>query len=140
MIILILNGPNLNLLGSREPEIYGHATLADLENDLREQFPDIDLHFFQSNHQGELIERLHQAHFDEIQGVVFNPAGYTHTSLALREAVAAITPPVVEVHLSNIYAREVFRHTSVMAAVCVGQITGLGQAGYHLAVRYLLGL
>lgn len=139
MNILILNGPNLNLLGSREPEIYGHATLADLENDLRDQFPDVDLDFFQSNHQGELIERLHQAHFEEIQGVVFNPAGYTHTSLALREAVAAITPPVIEVHLSNIYAREAFRHASVLAAVCIGQITGLGQAGYHLAVRYLLG-
>ena len=138
MNILILNGPNLNLLGSREPEIYGYATLNDLENGLREQFPDVDLDFFQSNHQGELIERLHQAHFDEIQGIVFNPAGYTHTSLALREAVAAITPPVVEVHLSNIYAREAFRHTSVMAAVCAGQITGLGQAGYYLAVRYLL--
>lgn len=136
--ILILNGPNLNLLGTREPETYGAATLDDLEADLRDAFPDVDFAFFQHNHEGALIDRLHAAHADAEDGIVFNPGGYTHTSVALRDAVAAIAPPVVEVHLSNIHAREAFRHTSRLAAVCAGQISGLGFAGYHLAVRYLL--
>jgi 3-dehydroquinate dehydratase-2 len=136
--ILILNGPNLNLLGAREPDTYGHATLDDLEHDLHAAFPDVAFLFFQSNHEGALIEQLHAAHQDELDGVVFNPGGYTHTSVALRDAVTAIAPPVVEVHLSNIHSREAFRRTSLMAPVCAGQITGLGMAGYHLAVQYLL--
>lgn len=138
MNVLILNGPNLNLLGTREPETYGRTTLAALEGDLRHAFPEVDFAFFQSNHQGALIDRLHQAHAESMDGVVFNPGGYTHTSVALRDAIAAISVPVVEVHLSNVHAREDFRHRSLLAPVCVGQISGLGTAGYQLAVRYFL--
>ena len=137
MTILLLNGPNLNLLGRREPEIYGHATLADLERDLRASFPDVVFSFFQSNREGELIDRLHEAHRDAVDGIVFNPGAFTHTSVALRDAIAAIDPPVIEVHLSNIYAREEFRRRSHVAPVSVGQISGLGHQGYFLAVQYL---
>ncbi len=136
MNILILNGPNLNLLGTREPETYGAATLAEIEAALRRAFPEVDFAFFQSNHEGALIDRLHQT--QDAHGIVFNPGGYTHTSVALRDAVAAIDVPVVEVHLSNIHAREPFRRRSLVAPACAGQISGLGPAGYHLAVRYLL--
>jgi 3-dehydroquinate dehydratase-2 len=136
--LLILNGPNLNLLGTREPETYGAGTLDELARGLRQAFPDVAFEFAQSNHEGELIDRLHTAHEESTDGVVFNPGGYTHTSVALRDAVAAIDPPVVEVHLSNIHAREAFRHTSRLAPACAGQIVGLGRAGYHLAVRYLV--
>ena len=136
MKLLILNGPNLNLLGTREPETYGSATLADLEADLRATFPDLDLDFAQSNHEGALIDWIHAAATDGTAGVVFNPGGYTHTSVALRDAIAGVDVPVVEVHISNVHARETFRHTSLLAPVCVGQIVGLGLAGYVLAVRY----
>ncbi len=136
-MFLILNGPNLNLLGAREPDVYGTQTLDDIERELREAFPDADLQFFQSNHEGALIDRLHEAHEAGAQGVVFNPGAYTHTSVALRDAVAAIDPPVVEVHLSNIAAREDFRRESLIAPVCAGSISGLGSSGYHLAARYL---
>lgn len=139
MNLLVLNGPNLNLLGTREPEVYGAGTLADLEAELRQAFPDVAFDFAQSNHEGALIDRLHAAHDEGVDGVVFNPGGYTHTSVALRDAVAAVNPPVVEVHLSNIHARESFRRTSRLAPVCVGQITGLGRTGYHLAVQYFVG-
>ncbi|NBB74907.1 MAG: type II 3-dehydroquinate dehydratase [Bacteroidetes bacterium] len=139
MNLLVLNGPNLNLLGTREPATYGTATLATLEQDLRQAFPDVAFTFVQSNHEGELIDRLHAAHEEAVSGVVFNPGGYTHTSVALHDAVAAIDPPVVEVHLSNIHAREAFRHTSRVAPACAGQIAGLGPAGYHLAVQYFVG-
>ncbi|GIV57156.1 MAG: 3-dehydroquinate dehydratase [Rhodothermaceae bacterium] len=138
MKILILNGPNLNLLGTREPATYGAATLDDLAAGLRRAFPDVTLAFFQSNHEGDLIDRLHAAHEERLDGVVFNPGGYTHTSVALRDAVAAIDVPVLEVHLSNIHAREPFRRRSLLAPVCAGQISGLGPAGYHLAVRYFV--
>ena len=139
MTLLILNGPNLNMLGTREPETYGRATLADLEAELRAAFPEVTFAFFQSNHEGALIDRLHEAHRTAVDGIIFNPGGYTHTSVALRDAIAAITPAVVEVHLSNVHAREAFRHRSLLAPVCVGQICGLGRAGYHLAVRYFVG-
>lgn len=136
--ILILNGPNLNLLGTRDPNTYGQTSLDALEKDLESAFPDTELRFDQANGEGELIDRLHAAHDDDVQGVVFNPGGYTHTSVALRDAVSAVEPPVIEVHLSNIQGREDFRRHSRIAPVCVGQISGLGTHGYRLAVRYLL--
>lgn len=136
--ILILNGPNLNRLGSRETDIYGAGTLADLERNLRSDFPTVAFVFVQSNHEGALIDALHRAADDDTAGVVLNGGGFTHTSVALRDAIAAIDIPVVEVHISNIHAREPFRHESLTGAACVGVITGLGFAGYHLAVRYLL--
>jgi len=135
--ILILNGPNLNLLGEREPDQYGKTSLANLESDLQTEFPDTDLSFYQSNHEGELVDRLHEAHRASLDGIVFNPGAYTHTSVALRDAVKAIATPVIEVHLSNIYSREPFRHVSYLAPVCIGQISGLGVGGYYLAVRWL---
>jgi len=138
MRLLILNGPNLNLLGSREPDTYGDVSLASLEEALRREFPAEMVVFFQSNHEGELIDRLQGAHDESIDGIVFNPGGYTHTSVALRDAIAAIDTPVIEVHISNIAARESFRHRSVTAGSTLGQISGLGVMGYHLAVRYFL--
>ncbi len=138
MKLLVLNGPNLNLLGSRETDIYGTGTLADLEASLRSEFADVDFAFEQSGHEGSLIDALHEAASRRFDGIVFNPAGYSHTSVALRDAVAAIDVPVVEVHISNVYARERFRHVSRTAAAAVGVISGLGMAGYALAVRYLL--
>lgn len=135
--ILVLNGPNLNLLGEREPDQYGKLSLEQLEADLRNEFPDTDLSFYQSNHEGDLVDCLHQGHRLGLSGIVFNPGAYTHTSVALRDAVRAIETPVIEVHLSNIYSREAFRHFSHLAPVCVGQISGLGAVGYSLAVRWL---
>lgn len=137
-MLLVLNGPNLNLLGTREPDTYGTTTLDDIESDLEDAFPDVTFRFEQANGEGTLIDHLHRAHEKEVDGIVFNPGGYTHTSVALRDGVAAIDPPVVEVHLSNVHAREEFRRTSRIAPACVGQISGLGPAGYPLAVRYLL--
>ncbi|MBX2978945.1 MAG: type II 3-dehydroquinate dehydratase [Flavobacteriales bacterium] len=137
--ILILNGPNLNLLGSRETDIYGSTDLETLINGLRERFPDVLLEHMQSNVEGELVNALHEARTRHA-GVVFNPGGYSHTSVALRDAVAAIGIPVVEVHLSNLLAREPFRHTSLVGSVAAGSIMGMGAAGYELAVRFLSGL
>lgn len=136
--LLILNGPNLNLLGTRDPDAYGTASLSDIEEDIAGAFSDVEFTFRQSNAEGTLIDHLHTAHDEGVDGVVFNPGGYTHTSVALRDAVDAIAPPVVEVHLSNVHGREDFRRTSRIAPVCVGQISGLGAMGYRLAVRYLL--
>lgn len=136
MRLLVLNGPNLNLLGKREPEIYGVATLDDLEAHLRSVFPTHELKFFQSNVEGELIDRLQAAEAD-VDGVVFNPGGYSHTSVALRDAIAAIAVPVVEVHISNVAARESFRHHSLTAAACIGQIAGFGSDSYRLGVLAL---
>lgn len=135
MRILILNGPNLNMLGKREPGIYGSATLADIEASLTRRFPQVDFTFTQSNYEGGLIDALQTA---DVDGIVINGAGFTHTSVALRDAIASIDTPVVEVHISNIHARESFRHASLTAAVCVGAITGLGTEGYALAVQYFL--
>lgn len=137
--ILILNGPNLNLLGSRETDVYGSTDLETLINGLRERFPDVQLEHVQSNVEGELVNALHEA-CTRHAGVVFNPGGYSHTSVALRDAVAAIGIPVVEVHLSNLLAREPFRHTSLVGSVAAGSIMGMGAVGYELAVRYLSGL
>jgi len=141
MNIHIINGPNLNLLGVRQPEIYGHETLGDIEKKMRQIFEqkNVALHFFQSNSEGGIIDALHAARYaHNADAVVINPGAYTHYSIAIRDAVAAIQIPVIEVHLSNIHAREPFREHSVVAAVCRGRIEGLGWNGYRLAVEYLL--
>ena len=139
MKILVLNGPNLNLLGIREPEVYGHDSLDDIKHWL-ESHPDtggIELQFFQSNHEGALIDALHEE-IGQIAGCVFNPGAYTHTSYALRDAIAVVDYPVVEVHLSDIKNREPFRKVSVLKDVCLSQISGLGKEGYLEGVRLLV--
>lgn len=137
--IAVLNGPNLDRLGKREPEIYGRATLADLEEALRGEFAaSAALEFFQSNHEGALIDRIAALADTKADGLVFNPGAYTHTSVALRDALAGSGLRVVEVHISNIYKREEFRQHSLTAAVSQAVISGLGFEGYHAAVRYLL--
>ncbi len=133
--ITIINGPNLNLLGRRTPEIYGNQTLAELEAELRAAFPQVELQFRQSNREGEIIDWLQQA--DGQDGIVLNGGAFSHYSLAIRDAIEAIATPVVEVHLSNLAAREAFRQVSLFSAVCRGSIVGLGKAGYELALRYL---
>lgn len=133
--LAIVNGPNLNLLGTREPEVYGSRTFDDYLADLRSQFPDCELVYYQSNVEGELINHLHSC-MGKVQGIILNAGAYTHTSIALADAVAAINIPVVEVHISNVLAREDYRKTSYISAKCVGSISGLGLNGYALAVKY----
>jgi len=137
--IAILNGPNLDRLGRREPEIYGRATLADLEQALRAEFGGAaQLDFFQSNHEGALIDQIASLADQKFAGLVINGGAFTHTSVALRDALLSAHLPAVEVHISNIYKREEFRHQSLTAPACVAVITGLGLEGYHAAVRFLL--
>ncbi len=142
MRILVLHGPNLNLLGTREPQVYGSATLAQIDSDLAKTAEEagVMLHSLQSNHEGTLIDRIHQARLDGTDFIVINPAGLTHTSVALRDALAAVDLPFIEVHLSNIHRREPFRHHSYLSDLAVGVICGLGADGYRLALQYALGL
>ena len=134
--ISIINGSNLNLLGCREPEIYGHDTLVSIEDHLRKQFKH-ELQFFQSNHEGAIVDAIHESRL-WADGIIINAGAFTHTSIAIRDAIAAIKLPCVEVHLSNIYARESFRHTSLLAPVCVGQISGFGAFSYELGATALI--
>lgn len=138
MNVLVINGPNLNRLGLREPEIYGSKTLTDLEKDLLTigEKVNCEVTCFQSNHEGDLIDAIHEAS-EQYHGIVINPGAFTHYSYAIRDAIASISIPVVEVHISNVHAREEFRHTSVTAPVTVGQIIGLGFKGYELAILAL---
>jgi 3-dehydroquinate dehydratase-2 len=141
-LVVLLNGPNLNLLGTREPELYGRTTLADVESALRAiasaATPPVAIEAFQSNHEGALVDKIQECR-GRAAGIIINPGALTHYSIALRDAIAAGDVPTVEVHLTNIHAREEFRHHSVIAPVTVGQIAGLGADGYVLALNYLIG-
>ena len=136
----IINGPNLNLLGKREPEIYGSTSFEDFLSELRNQFPNLDIKYYQSNSEGEIIDRIHELGFKspDCQGIILNPGAYAHYSYAIADALAAIKIPVVEVHISNIYKREEFRHKSVTAPQCIGVITGLGLKSYEAALSFLM--
>jgi len=138
--ILLLHGPNLNLLGTREPEVYGSMTLEDINQQViaAARGREVEIHPSQSNHEGALVDALHEAQ-NWADGVIFNPAAYTHTSVALRDAIAGTELAVVEIHLSNVHAREAFRHKSLLAPVCVGQISGFGWRSYLLGLEAILG-
>jgi 3-dehydroquinate dehydratase II len=135
--IEIINGPNLNLLGLREPDLYGSRSFTDYFETLKSEFPALDLGYFQSNVEGELINYLHEVGFSA-DGILLNAGGYTHTSVAIADAVAAIQSPVIEVHISNIYAREEFRQKSLLAPKCLGMVCGLGLEGYRLGLMHFL--
>ncbi|MBP6795418.1 MAG: 3-dehydroquinate dehydratase [Saprospiraceae bacterium] len=136
--IWIINGPNLNLLGKREPEIYGTKSFLDYFEELKLMFPDVELHYFQSNHEGKIIDHLQEIGFGNSDGLVFNPAAYTHTSIAIGDCLAAIKLPCVEVHISDIYQRESFRHHSYVKKFCLKSIVGQGLDGYKQAIEFLL--
>lgn len=135
MKLLILNGPNLNLLGTREPEIYGNQSMESYFSALQNKYPTINLEYYQSNVEGEIINKLQEVGFD-YDGILLNAGGYTHTSVAIRDAISAIKTPVLEIHISNIYARESFRQISLLSEVCKGTISGLGMDGYLLGIEY----
>ncbi|MBP5547085.1 MAG: 3-dehydroquinate dehydratase [Bacteroidales bacterium] len=135
--IEIINGPNLNLTGRREPEVYGTTTMEQYLEGLRSRYPDVQLGYYQSNVEGELIDRIQQVGY-EADGLIVNLGGYSHTSVALRDVLLAVTAPAVEVHLSNIFAREDYRHHSLVTSACLGMITGLGLRGYELALQALI--
>lgn len=137
MKIQIINGPNLNLLGRREPDKYGSRTFEEYLLTLKEQFQDIDLHYFQSNVEGEIINRIHEVGF-EFDGIILNAGGYTHTSVSIADAVSSVNAPVIEVHITNISAREEFRHNSIVGRFCSGSIIGMGLLGYRLAIEALI--
>ena len=140
MRILVLNGPNLNLLGTREPHIYGATTLADVEAELKRQAQAaaVQLDCFQSNHEGALIDRIHAARSEGVDWIVINPGAFTHTSVAIRDALSGVAIPFIEVHLSNVHKREAFRHHSYLSDVAQGVIVGLGTQGYSLALNWIL--
>ena len=137
MKILIINGPNLNLLGKREPEIYGSMSFEEYFASLKVKFSEIDLQYYQSNIEGNLIDKIHEAGFN-FDAILLNAGGYTHTSVALSDAIASVKTPVLEVHISNIYKREEFRHKSIISKECIGMISGLGLIGYELGINYFL--
>ena len=137
MKILIINGPNLNLLGKREPDIYGYTNFEDHFETLQALFPTIQLKYFQSNSEGAIIDKLQEVGFD-YEGIILNGGAYTHTSIAIADCIKAIASPVIEVHISNVHAREPFRHHSYFSAYCAGVIIGCGIKGYELAIRYFL--
>jgi 3-dehydroquinate dehydratase-2 len=138
--ILLLNGPNLNLLGSREPEVYGSTTLADVEQAAMAQAraAKVELNYFQSNHEGALIDRIHAAKLEGVDAIIINPAGYTHTSVALRDALSGVAIPFIEVHISNVHQRETFRHHSYLSGIAKGVICGLGVDGYQMAIDFAI--
>ncbi len=138
MKIAIINGPNLNLLGKREPSVYGNQSFDEYLNELRSRHPQIEIRYYQSNVEGELINEIQRQGF-EVDGIIFNPGGYTHTSVALRDAVSAVPAPVIEVHISNVHAREDFRQVSFISGVAKGTIAGLGLQGYELALLHFAG-
>lgn len=139
MKIQIINGPNLNLLGRREPEKYGYTSFEDFLAELREKYPSVEIEYFQSNVEGEIINRIHETGFT-YDGIILNPGGYTHTSVAIADAVAAVKCTVVEVHITNVAAREEFRHNSLVGRFCRGSIIGFGLLGYILAVEAIIHL
>ena len=136
--ILIINGPNLNLLGVREPGVYGSQSFEAYFDKLKSENSDVELHYFQSNVEGEIINKIQETGFD-YDGIILNAGGYTHTSVAIRDAIKAVNTPVVEVHISNVHAREEFRHTSMISAVCLGVIAGFGLYSYDLAIQAVRG-
>lgn len=137
MKILIVNGPNLNLLGKRETSIYGNESFEAFFGKLEKRFPDTELHYYQSNVEGEIINKLHEVGFT-FDGIVLNAGAYTHTSVAIHDAIGAITTAVIEVHISNVYGREEFRHKSLITSKCIGLLTGFGMEGYAMAISFLL--
>ncbi len=137
MKIQIINGPNINLLGKREPSVYGTVSFDDYLAELRRAYPDIEIGYYQSNVEGNLIDKIHEAGFD-VDGIVLNAGAYTHTSIALQDAIRAVPAPVVEVHISNVHAREAFRHQSLIACACLGVICGFGLHSYRLAVEAMI--
>ncbi len=137
--IMIINGPNLNLLGRREPDIYGHRNFEDYLAELRGQYRDADIEYFQSNHEGAIIDKLHEKGFSGCDAIILNAGAYTHTSLAIADAIAAINTPVIEVHISNVHAREEIRHRSMISGVCRGVIAGFGLDSYRLAIESAMG-
>jgi len=136
MRIVIINGPNLNLVGVREPQIYGSKSFVVYIAELQEKYPDIDIDYYQSNHEGDLLDKLHEIGFS-VKGIILNAGAYTHTSIALGDAIKAITSPVIEVHISNVFERETFRHHSYLTEPCVHHIIGQGLKGYEMAIQYL---
>ncbi len=139
MKIQIINGPNLNMLGTREPSVYGSVTFQDYLSTLRASYPEVEIGYFQSNIEGELIDCIQQVGFD-VEGIILNAGAYTHTSIALQDAIRSVKSPVIEVHISNVHSREEFRHRSMIASACQGVICGFGMNSYRLALEALLDI